>query len=78
MFFKEEEEVEKKDVEDLYKFFCIGLVIFWLFFNIFFVIVIMSDNFDFFGIGVSFFIFVFFVEFYIDIIVFRILYWIVL
>lgn len=51
--FKEEEEVEKKDVEDSYKSFRTGLVICWLFSNIFLVIAITSDNFDSFGIGVS-------------------------
>jgi chitin synthase len=51
--FKEEEEVEKADVEDSYKSFRTGLVISWLFSNILLVIVITSDNFDSFGIGVS-------------------------
>jgi len=51
--FKEEEEVEKKDVEDSYKSFRTGLVVSWLFSNILLVIVITSDNFNSFGIGVS-------------------------
>lgn len=51
--FKEEEEIEKADVEDSYKSFRTGLVISWLFSNILLVIVITSDNFDSFGIGVS-------------------------
>lgn len=51
--FKEEEEIEKADVEDSYKSFRTGLVISWLFSNILLVIVITSDNFDSFGIGDS-------------------------
>ena len=51
--FKEEAELEKKDVEDSYKSFRTGLVVSWLFSNIFLVVVIRSDNFNGFGIGVS-------------------------
>ncbi|KAG5978295.1 Chitin synthase, class 1 [Claviceps digitariae] len=51
--FKAEEEVEKKDVEDSYKSFRTGLVVSWLFSNIFLVVVITSDNFNTFGIGKS-------------------------
>jgi chitin synthase len=52
--FKEVEEVEHKDTEDSYKSFRTGLVVFWLFSNIILIIVITSDNFNSFGIGVSF------------------------
>lgn len=76
--FKEEEEVEKKDVEDSYKSFRTGLVISWLFSNIFLVIVITSDNFDSFGIGVSPPISVSLAESYTDIIALRTLHRIVL
>ncbi|KAG5922336.1 Chitin synthase, class 1 [Claviceps africana] len=51
--FKPDVEVEKKDVEDSYKSFRTGLVVSWLFSNIFLVIVITSDNFNTFGIGKS-------------------------
>lgn len=51
--FKVEEEVEQKDVEDSYKSFRTGLVVSWLFSNILLIIIITSDNFDSFGIGVS-------------------------
>lgn len=51
--FKEEEEAEKKDLEDSYKSFRTGLVVSWLFSNILLVVVITSDNFNSFGIGVS-------------------------
>lgn len=51
--FKESEEPETKDVEDSYKSFRTGLVVSWLFSNIFLIIVITSDNFNSFGIGVS-------------------------
>ncbi|QPH11800.1 Chitin synthase, class 1 [Epichloe festucae Fl1] len=49
--FKAEAEVENKDVEDSYKSFRTGLVVSWLFSNIFLVVVITSDNFNSFGIG---------------------------
>ena len=52
--FKEGDELEKKDVEDSYKSFRTGLVVSWLFSNILLVVVITSDNFNSFGIGVSF------------------------
>ncbi|KAH7266285.1 chitin synthase-domain-containing protein [Fusarium solani] len=52
--FKEEEEVEKADVEDGYKSFRTGLVVTWLFGNIFLILCITSDNFDGLGLGVSF------------------------
>lgn len=51
--FKDVEEIEKKDVEDSYKSFRTGLVVSWLFSNILLVVVITSDNFNSFGIGVS-------------------------
>ncbi|CEJ94690.1 Putative Chitin synthase 1 [[Torrubiella] hemipterigena] len=51
--FKETEEVEAKDVEDSYKSFRTGLVVSWLFSNMFLVVVITSDNFNAFGIGHS-------------------------
>ncbi|KAF5507081.1 Chitin synthase 1 [Colletotrichum aenigma] len=51
--FKEEEEVEKPDVEDSYKSFRTGLVVSWLFSNTFLIIIITSDNFNSFGIGKS-------------------------
>ncbi|KAF7543951.1 hypothetical protein G7Z17_g10325 [Cylindrodendrum hubeiense] len=51
--FTEEEEVEKADVEDSYKSFRTGLVVTWLFCNIFLTIVITSDTFDNFHIGES-------------------------
>ncbi|TEA22879.1 Chitin synthase 1 [Colletotrichum sidae] len=49
--FKEEEDVEKPDIEDSYKSFRTGLVVSWLFSNTFLIIVITSDNFNSFGIG---------------------------
>ncbi|RSL88832.1 Chitin synthase 1 [Fusarium oligoseptatum] len=49
--FKEEEEVEKADVEDGYKSFRTGLVVTWLFGNIFLILCITSDNFDGLGLG---------------------------
>lgn len=52
--FKEEGDLEKKDVEDSYKSFRTGLVVSWLFSNIFLVVAIRSDNFDSLGIGVSY------------------------
>lgn len=52
--YKESEELEAKDVEDSYKSFRTGLVVCWLFSNIILVIVITSDNFNSFGIGVRF------------------------
>ena len=51
--FKETEEIEHKDIEDSYKSFRTGLVVIWLFCNIILIIVITSDNFNSFGIGVS-------------------------
>lgn len=51
--FKEEEEVEKADIEDSYKSFRTGLVVSWLFSNILLAVIITSDNFNSFGIGVS-------------------------
>jgi chitin synthase len=48
---KEVEEVEKKDVEDSYKSFRTGLVVIWLFSNIFLAVAIQSENFDAFGVG---------------------------
>lgn len=57
--FKEEDEIEKADVEDGYKSFRTGLVVSWLFCNILLVICLTSDNFDSLGIGVSFNRFVF-------------------
>jgi chitin synthase len=51
--FKEEEAPETKDLEDSYKSFRTGLVVSWLFSNILLVVVITSDNFNSFGIGVS-------------------------
>lgn len=53
--FKEADDLEAKDVEDSYKSFRTGLVVCWLFSNIVLVIVITSDNFNSFGIGVCFF-----------------------
>jgi chitin synthase len=52
--FKEEEEVEKADVEDGYKSFRTGLVVCWLFGNILLIVCITSDKFDNLGWGVSF------------------------
>lgn len=52
--FKEEEEVEKADVEDGYKSFRTGLVVCWLFGNILLIVCITSTNFDNLGWGVSF------------------------
>ncbi|KAF4121115.1 chitin synthase [Geosmithia morbida] len=49
--FKEVEEIEKKDIEDSYKSFRTGLVITWLFSNLFLIIAITSDNFDALGLG---------------------------
>ncbi|KAI9900358.1 hypothetical protein N3K66_004620 [Trichothecium roseum] len=51
--FKEEEEVEKADIEDSYKSFRTGLVVSWLFSNILLAVIITSDNFNSFGIGDS-------------------------
>ncbi|KAJ3520972.1 hypothetical protein NM208_g13498 [Fusarium decemcellulare] len=51
--FKEEEEVEKADVEDGYKSFRTGLVVSWLFGNILLIICITSSDFDSLGIGKS-------------------------
>ena len=52
--FKEEVEAEVKDLEDSYKSFRTSLVVSWLFSNCFLVVAVTSDNFDSFGIGVSF------------------------
>jgi len=52
--YQESDEIEKKDVEDSYKSFRTGLVVTWLFSNILLIVVITSDNFNSFGIGVSF------------------------
>lgn len=52
--FKEEDEVEKADVEDGYKSFRTGLVVSWLFGNILLIVCITSDKFDNLGWGVSF------------------------
>jgi chitin synthase len=49
--FKEEEEVEKADVEDGYKSFRTGLVVSWLFGNILLIVCITSDKFDNLGWG---------------------------
>ncbi|KFH45846.1 Chitin synthase-like protein [Hapsidospora chrysogenum ATCC 11550] len=49
--YKEVDEIEKADVEDSYKSFRTGLVVTWLFSNIFLIVVITSENFDNFGIG---------------------------
>ncbi|TFB07155.1 hypothetical protein CCMA1212_000984 [Trichoderma ghanense] len=43
--FKEEEEIEKKDVEDGYKSFRTGLVVSWLFSNIILIIGVTTDDF---------------------------------
>lgn len=51
--YDESEEPEKKDTEDSYKSFRTGLVVLWLFSNLLLVLVITSDNFNGFGIGVS-------------------------
>lgn len=52
--FKEEEKPEPKDLEDSYKSFRTMLVVSWLFSNCLLAVVITSDNFNSFGIGVSF------------------------
>ncbi|KAL9479853.1 hypothetical protein ACSS6W_004639 [Trichoderma asperelloides] len=44
--FKEEEEIEKKDVEDGYKSFRTGLVVSWLFTNIVLIIGVTTDSFS--------------------------------
>ncbi|KAF4439844.1 chitin synthase [Fusarium austroafricanum] len=49
--FKEEEEIEKADVEDGYKSFRTGLVVSWLFGNILLIVCITSDKFDNLGWG---------------------------
>lgn len=54
---KEEEKPEPKDLEDSYKSFRTMLVVAWLFSNCLLVVVITSDNFNSFGIGVSYFLF---------------------
>ncbi|KAL7939797.1 glycosyltransferase family 2 protein [Trichoderma chlorosporum] len=51
--FKEEEEVEKKDVEDGYKSFRTGLVVSWLFSNIILIIGVTTDDFAQSGLVVS-------------------------
>jgi chitin synthase len=51
--FKEKEDVEQRDIQDSYKSFRTGLVVAWLFSNALLVVVITSDNFDSFGIGVG-------------------------
>jgi chitin synthase len=51
--YKEEEKVEAKDLEDSYKSFRTMLVVLWLFSNCLLAVVITSDNFNSFGIGVS-------------------------
>jgi chitin synthase len=51
--FVEEEEMEKKDVEDSYKSFRTGLVVTWLFSNTFLIVFITSDTFDAFGMGAN-------------------------
>ncbi|KAF5023976.1 hypothetical protein F66182_3962 [Fusarium sp. NRRL 66182] len=51
--FKEEEEIEKADVEDGYKSFRTGLVVSWLFGNILLIVCITSDKFDSLNIGES-------------------------
>jgi chitin synthase len=55
--FKEEDKPEPKDLEDSYKSFRTMLVVTWLFSNCLLAVVITSDNFNSFGIGVSFLIF---------------------
>lgn len=52
--YKEEEKPEPKDLEDSYKSFRTMLVVTWLFSNCLLAVVITSDNFNSFGIGVSF------------------------
>jgi len=51
--YKLEEKPEPKDLEDSYKSFRTMLVVSWLFSNCFLAVVITSDNFNSFGIGVS-------------------------
>ncbi|KAJ2902065.1 hypothetical protein MKZ38_001038 [Zalerion maritima] len=51
--FKEEVEVEVKDLDDSYKSFRTSLVVSWIFSNCFLVVAITSDNFDSLGIGES-------------------------
>ncbi|KAI5462368.1 glycosyltransferase family 2 protein [Mariannaea sp. PMI_226] len=51
--FKEEEEVEKADVEDGYKSFRTGLVTAWLFSNALLIVVVTTETFDGFHIGES-------------------------
>ncbi|KAI1851073.1 hypothetical protein JX265_002880 [Neoarthrinium moseri] len=49
--FKEEEEVEVKDLEDSYKSFRTSLVLAWIFSNALLVVALTSDSFNNFGIG---------------------------
>ncbi|KAH6899828.1 chitin synthase-domain-containing protein [Thelonectria olida] len=51
--YKEEEEIEKADVEDGYKSFRTGLVVTWLFSNTLLIVVITTETFDNFHIGES-------------------------
>jgi chitin synthase len=51
--FNDEEKPEPKDLEDSYKSFRTMLVVTWLFSNCLLAVVITSDNFNSFGIGVS-------------------------
>ena len=51
--YADNEAPEKKDVEDSYKSFRTGLVVSWLFSNILLIVIITSNSFDDFGIGVS-------------------------
>ena len=51
--YKEEEKPEPKDLDDSYKSFRTMLVVMWLFSNCLLAVVITSDNFNSFGIGVS-------------------------
>ena len=51
--YKDDEKPEPKDLEDSYKSFRTMLVVLWLFSNCLLAVVITSDNFDSFGIGVS-------------------------
>lgn len=51
--YKLDEKPEPKDLEDSYKSFRTMLVVLWLFSNCLLAVVITSDNFDSFGIGVS-------------------------
>ena len=51
--FKEEDEVEARDIEDSYKSFRTGLVISWLFSNLLLIVFITTDDFNSFGFTVS-------------------------